>query len=247
MAVVLNEESINSQFNRDSFSKYAKDEIVPILQRLESLDIALLKNYNVYSKKVTADATLADLLRIQGDPAIDLIRVYLAQMQRAPYWNDDIRTDGNTIYITPISEIPNCITEAYERNGMVFSLDTSIGQRYYQISVNGKPANVPVFAIKKELEDHLVNLKVIVRWDSNSFQVEAIGYKFEVRFNEGHHNYAHFHLSNADEELSIKIPDADIIEGETLNKRKIQSWALNNMDHIVDLWNRYHPELPIVL
>ena len=56
---------------------------------------------------------------------------------------------------------------------------------------------------------------------------------------------AHFHLSNADESASLTIPDADIHKGELKNERKAVSWSLQNMDRIVELWNKYHPENPV--
>ncbi len=51
-------------------------------------------------------------------------------------------------------------------------------------------------------------------------------------------------MKNVDHSASLSIPDADIIVGElpSDDKKKIESWALMNMDKIAELWNKFHPE-----
>ena len=242
MEILLNDKSLVGQFSQDKFIEFCTYQLLPILKKIQEMNGQLLKDYETYQKKVTPQFTLNDLLCVKGNPVIDRLKSYIVQLTKEPYWNEDIKTNKNKLYKCIIADIPNCITEAFERDGLLLSFDD---KRFSGISIelicDGTNEYVRNIYNVESLNHHLEELGYIVVWSNNSFLVKSIGYKFEVRFDEGHHNLAHFHMSNADEELSISIPDADIIKGSSRNERKIVTWALSNMDNIVKLWNKTEP------
>lgn len=187
---------------------------------------------------------MLEFIHERGNPIVEKFKSYLVQLSNEdPYWNDSVKTKTDTEYICDIAEIPNCITEAYERKGILFSfMNADYDHKWVSITCDKKRENVRNFTHHAELKEHLKELGLIMSWDSNSFFVNSIGYKFEVRFNEEHHNRAHFHLSNADEQISLSIPDADVLAGKVSNQPKVISWSLQNMKYIVELWNKYHPD-----
>lgn len=246
MEVLLNDESLNGQYTEDEFIEFCKEDLLPILKELEQQGATLLKSYMTFSRKITSEKDVNRIISTRGNPFFDRMRSYLVQLNREPYWEDSISTDLSKEYKCDILDVPNCITEAYARNGMIFSFrDERFCEKLIEIICDENESKVRNITTYDSCRFHLAELGYIVIWSKNSFLVKSIGYKFEIRFNEGHHNIAHFHLSNADEELSISIPDADILEGETVNKRMLISWSLNNMKQIVELWNTIHPEMNV--
>lgn len=244
MEVVFNDHSINCQFTEESFKNYIKNDILPIMKLLSEYDIDILKSYSTYSLDITNDKKLHDFMIMKGDPIIDRFKSKLSELAyKEPYWNNNIQTKDNVEYRCGIDIIPNCITEAYERCGLLFSfIQDNYDCRYIEILCDEQVNTVRNFCVYEALKAHLSDLGYILSWNKNSFYVNSIGYKFEIRFNEGHHNVAHFHLSNANEDASISIPDVDILAGKLSKKQKVESWALQNMDKIIDLWNMCHPE-----
>lgn len=244
MEVLLNDKSIDMQFTEDTFMEYIKDEVLPIMKLLNDKDVILLKEYSTYACMITNEKTVHDLINCKGNPIIDRFKDHLVQLTSvAPFWNDDIKTKTNVQYVCDIKEIPNCITETYERSGTLFSLiNGGYNDSYINLTCNGAKKSIRNFCKLNELKKHFAETGLITLWNSNSFNVDSIGYKFEIRFREDNHNMPHFHLSNANESASISIPDADIIAGGLQKSQKAISWSLRNMENIVALWNQYHPE-----
>ncbi len=249
MDIVLNDKSLDGQFTEHNFWEYMRKEVIPSLQMFEELGCALYKEYNTYNRPVTEDKNLLAFLKMQGNPVADSLKNYLVQLSgRKPFWNDEIKTKEENDYFCKIQEIPNCITEAYERDGMVYSFQNkNFGQMHLDIKCNGIDDKVRNAFNYESARVHLSSLGIIEIWDKNSFYIRDTGYKFEIRFNEENHNIAHFHVSNADFSVSLSIPDADILAGKLPSdmQRKVVSWALKNMGNIVGLWNKTHPEKEI--
>lgn len=246
MDILLNEWSIEGQFTIDSFLDYMQSDVIPSLKLLEQNNCILYKEYTTYSRKITPNKELFDIFKIRGNPIIDELITYLHQISNAePFWNDDVRTKSDVSYSCIISDIPNCITEAYERKGMLFSfLNERFRDKILGLKLDGENIDVRNAYTYNILREHLNELGVINLWDKNSFIIRNTGYQFIIWFNEEHHNIAHFHVKNVDYNASLSIPDADIIAGDlpSDDKKKIESWALMNMDKIVELWNKFHPE-----
>lgn len=247
MDIIVNDKSLCGQFTEESFLEYMQNEMMQIVKMLQEYDCVLYKDYNTYDCMVTTKKKFSDFLRIQGDPIINLLRIILLQLSSEfPYWNDSIKTNDSKKYITSIKEVPNCITEAYERNGMVLSFKhNDFSTIYLKLNCNNENFEVPNIVDYAILQTHFNKLGLLDIWKENSFLITELNYKFEVRFREENHKQAHFHVSNSKYSASFSIPDVDILAGQLKkeDERKIMAWAMRNMKKIVELWNRYHPEL----
>ena len=245
MEVMLNDESINGQFTKESFIDYLIKEVIPILKLLEEQKINLLKSYETYNRKCTSNRTFEDILH-DNHTAITRLKSVLVQLTRDPFWNENVETDMDAMYSCEgydMCDIPNAITEALAREDPVFSFkDGGFDEENIVVTYNGNNVYIKNFYSLCLLEKHLKDLGLIERWESNSFLIESLGYKFEIRLSENNHSRPHFHLSNADDKISISIPDLDILAGSLSNQKVAISWARNNMDKIIELWNEIHPE-----
>lgn len=244
MEAILNDYSLNGQFSEDEFTEYLITDIIPIMKALTIHNIQLLKNETTYSKSIISGKSLAETLRSSSNPAIVRLKSLISQLAYSePYWNSDCRTKDDTHYVCPIEDIPNCITEAYERGAMLFSVRNSDFEgKSIEISCNGKNYDVRNFIDNETLNTHLSELGIIIIWEKNSFRIPQFNLKFEIRFDEHNHKTPHFHLSNADHSISLSIPDADILAGSLPKARVVIAWAVRNMPSIIDLWNKFHPE-----
>lgn len=248
MEVIINDKSLVGQYSEEKLLEYCANELIPILDEIEKLNGSILKEYETYSKHITPELTVSDFLhkKQRTDPIVERLKAYLIQLTCEPYWNTEIRTDNTKTYDCPISVVPNCITEAYERDGLLFSFDCSIFPRpFIEILCNGDNCKVRNFYTYEELLEHLNSLGLINTWTSNSFIEPSLGYLFEVRFREENHKQAHFHMTKGENSISLSIPDCDILAGSTQDTNKIIAWALTNMENIVELWNKYHPDLKV--
>lgn len=246
MEVIINEESLVGQYSEDSFLDYCATELIPILDKAEELNASILKDYGTCIKHVTPQLTIEDFIykNDKRNPIIERLKAYLIQMTREPYWNSTPKTRKDVTYDCQIKDVPNCITEAYERKALLYSFDNSMFSRpFIEILCNGDLSSVRNFYKWNEFYEHLTELNLIVSWNKNSFFVPTLGYLFEVRFREDNHKQAHFHMTKAQDSISLSIPDCDILAGASPDTNKIISWAFKNMDHIIDLWNTYHPDL----
>ena len=242
MEIIVNDKSINKQFNKERFISYCKEELLPIFKELSKHNISILKAHAAYSRKITLNKSIEEFLHIKNNPIIDEIKICLIQITRDSFWEDSVKTNLSKKY--NIEDVPNCLTEAFARNESLLSfIDGGYDEDNIEIICDGEKYIIDNCCTYDQCRNLLKKLGVIIVWDDkNSFLIKTLGYKFEIRFEEGHHSIAHFHLSNQDEALSISIPDADIIKGKSRKKREIISWALANMDNIKNLWNKYHPE-----
>ena len=201
MEVLLNDESLNGQYTEEEFIEFCKNDLLPILSELDQYGMTLLKAYSTYSKMITSSESVRSILQIRGNPVLDRMKCYLVQLTKDPFWENSIKTDLTLKYEGCISDVPNCFTEAYARDGLLLSFsDERFLEKWLDIICDEKVSKIRNIGTYDSCCFHLSELGYIVIWEKNSFFIKDIGYKFEVRFNEGHHNIAHFHLSNADEE-----------------------------------------------
>jgi hypothetical protein len=188
--------------------------------------------------------SIEELMRIQGNPAISALRVYLLKLANDnPFWNNDIKTSSQKQYKSDIQGVPNCITEAYERKGIVLSFSkANFSNEELILYVDNIKEKVLNASTLTQMKTHFEILGLLSPWKENSFIIKKYNVKFEIRYKEEHHNIKHFHLSTNDFAASISIPDADIIAGELPPglKSKLISWSLCNMDKISELWNQIH-------
>ena len=125
MQLILNDYSLNGQFEsiEDDFAEYFINVMLPIMEILTEKNIALLKKSDFYSRKITQNETIYDVLRRANDPIFTKWKRYIVQMAfDEPYWDSNPKTKEDIEYLTPaLDESPNCFSEAIERNITLFS------------------------------------------------------------------------------------------------------------------------------
>ena len=125
MEFVFNDYSLNGQFEDiEGFLEWFHHELKHILNYSIDKKIPLLKKSDFYSRKITKDKTLSDVLQINGDPLVSQIKSYIIKMAfTEPYWDLDIKTQSSIDYKCPYcDDIPNCFTEAVERGQVLLSV-----------------------------------------------------------------------------------------------------------------------------
>lgn len=125
MDIILNDYSLDGKFDDlDSFIEWFNVEFKNILDYLIEKHYRLLKKSDLYLRKITAQKSLLEILNISGDPAITRIKLYIQKMAfREPYWDNELKTNLDIDYFCPMdNDIPNCFTEAIERDKVVISL-----------------------------------------------------------------------------------------------------------------------------
>lgn len=85
--------------------------------------LSFLKKTDFYSKNITQQYTVHDLLCQTNNPIATAWKSHIIQMAFSePYWDNDIATQAEVTYGYPVSaEEPNCFTEAIERNAAMIS------------------------------------------------------------------------------------------------------------------------------
>ena len=60
------------------------------------------------------------------------------------------------------------------------------------------------------------------------------------------HNLPHFHADGPDRSSVFAIDSLDEIGGDLRNKevKKVQAWAKENIDLLIDIWNDCNPDRP---
>lgn len=124
MNIIFNDNSLAGQYcDLDDFVEDLNNLFLPMLMYAKKFKLEILKSYNTYSRYVTPTISLSSILNSYGSAEITAIKSYLVELSsQDPYWNDDIKTDASSQYECIFtSEIPNCFTEALERDGGLIS------------------------------------------------------------------------------------------------------------------------------
>lgn len=127
MDVILNEYSLNGQFESiEEFVLWIRNEWMEMFDYFLQKKVAIYKKSNFYSNKVTKDETLRDLLKMRGDPLIAKIKSFIINSAYSdPYWDteDNCKSkQGNTYKCPNDNDLPNCFSEAIERDRTVLSI-----------------------------------------------------------------------------------------------------------------------------
>ena len=61
------------------------------------------------------------------------------------------------------------------------------------------------------------------------------------------HKRPHFHAVGPDDNIVVGLPLLDIIEGSIAprDKDRVLSWAAENLESLIDSWNREDPTIPV--
>lgn len=169
MEVLLNDLSIAGQFSTvDDFIENLASDVLPILKKSRELGFAFLSKTTTYNLHVTECLTLYDLLANKHNsmsyPEVSYLKSTIANMIYDPYWDDKlVKTDISSSYELPHDcEIPNCITETFERAGILISLrHDDFLCKYISLRKNGIEENVRNSASVPIFHEHLIMLKYI--------------------------------------------------------------------------------------
>lgn len=126
MEIIINDFSLDSQFlNTEEFLDSLNDITLPMLDRLQGLQIKVLSSHNSYGLLVTEEKTLYDMMTIKGSAEIRKFKRRLQELLfDDPFWNDDIKSI-NEIYDCEFTELKSqhCLAEALEREIPVLSFE----------------------------------------------------------------------------------------------------------------------------
>lgn len=245
MDIILNDKSLNGQFKCiEDFTEVIIETFLPILKEMEQRKYEIYKRVDTYQLYITSDTVLQDFLKIKGDAVIQKLKRTLAQLYSTdPFWNLEPRTKRDIVYQCKYErDIPNCFTETVERNGLLLSFQhEDFIESFLEIERDGIPNKIRNTYNILQFHYHLDDLGIVDIWKDNSFII-LDKYKFEIRFEESHHNKAHFHVSMSENSISISIPELEILAGGLgkNNEKIIMNWAENNIEKIKTLWMKIH-------
>lgn len=125
MELILNEFSLAGQFEslEEDFLKYFKTELKPMLDVIAEQGVKILKKTDFYDCKITKDISILQLLNQVNSPLATILKSYIVKVAfEQPFWDEDVCTCEGTEYQYPVeSDIPNCFTEAVERQIPMYS------------------------------------------------------------------------------------------------------------------------------
>lgn len=148
MDIVLNDYAFEGQFeSTESFALWIQREWIKIFDFLTEHEIALYKKSDFYSRNITADKTIRDLLKTTNDPIISKIKTFIIQSAFSePYWDmpSVMKTDLRNTYSCPFQEeLPNCFSESIERDKVILSVKNEhFSESHYQYLKNEKSGSI---------------------------------------------------------------------------------------------------------
>lgn len=174
MDIVLNDYSLNGQFTTtDDFALWIHREWIQMFDYFLEKKIALYKKSDFYSRYITKDKTIYDLLQISGDPIVTKIKSFIINSAfTEPYWDEagisktDLSSTYNCIHD---EELPNCFSEAIERDKTVISIkNEEYLESFYLCNKNGKEEKI----------DNIIEFNSFLSWLLNS-DISDVKYVFE--------------------------------------------------------------------
>lgn len=131
MDVVINDFSLDGQFkDAEDFFDMLVEETLPAFRSLADHNCELLSSFETYNRKVSANLTLFDVLTkgpYRGYPEATKLKSFLASCTSDPFWANAPQTDIRlkyTINGEVVETVPNCFTEAFARDNILFSFQS---------------------------------------------------------------------------------------------------------------------------
>lgn len=123
MEVLINELSLDGQFNSENEFFDNFDQVLEIIKLLEVLHFSILKEYMLFNAPITYNYRFNDFLTLRNDRARKMKRVLSKLSQNPPYWNDTQKHDCNKDnYLYQSQDICNTsLAESCERDKMIVS------------------------------------------------------------------------------------------------------------------------------
>ncbi len=127
MEVLINELSLDGQFNNENEFFDNFDHVLEVIKLLEVLHFSILKEYMLFNAPITHNYRFNDFLTLRNDRARKMKRVLSKLSQNPPYWNETQKhnCDKNN-YLYQSQDICNTsLAESCERDKMVVSFKHS--------------------------------------------------------------------------------------------------------------------------
>ncbi len=184
MGVVLNELSLDGQFqNIDDFSENLK-EIIEIIKNLKNLGIAVFIHSDIYSNQrlITKNVSFLDFFNSS--------RLYLGTrfkqlLLNSQYWDASPLYDENDEYISDIPNFscPNAITEACERRKEIISFkhDKYFNSEIVSIIKNKTKIEIINFLTHTQMLDYYYSLGM---YSNNELEYCKLRFKNKLDFSD---------------------------------------------------------------
>lgn len=189
MDFVINEYALDGQFETiEVFVDWIYEEWLPVMELLIKKQHAIYKKTDIYSRNITRQYTLQDVLRKEkNNPVITAIKLFLVKSAyEPPYWDEEkvIKTDLRNTYVCPHdTELPNCFSEAIERDGFLLSVYNS----------NFICETIPYF--KNDVPGEIINLvdrnsilRLLLTYENTEIRFVFEHYKFNRKVSFAEHN-----------------------------------------------------------
>lgn len=191
MDICVNEWSLHNQFkDYDQFAENAIKIVFPCLEFAYKNNYSFWISEDLSERKVYEDKTFNELFLQKGDIVVYKIKQYILKfLGSSNYWSLEPKSDVSASYTCPFEEpTPNSLTEAAERDRVVFSFPMSCyNQNTYSILKNGTEISVYNFVELKEFYDILFQDNKINAYEFlclNSYkQFELHGSRIKEYFN----------------------------------------------------------------
>ena len=237
MDLIFNDCSLDGQYPTiQDFLECLRKNIIPCLEIAKRKKIPLFKSCETYSRKVSPDKTLHDLLNIRGNAVLVKFKSQIVSLQTEPYWNETLKN-------------PNCFFEALSRKSPVLSFVPSrYEQKNIAVKINGEEKTIVNAFDKSSFIEALSVFSVINL--SNSFSILGFPrYEYEIRIKEPSNHIPHFHvLVDKRSSASVSLVDFKILKSELSQKKWVEvfseaiSLIEQNKEDYLDIWFYYHPK-----
>lgn len=214
MSVIINDFSLDGQFKEiETFIESLFDNMIPMLDILESLNIQMLSSYSIYDLKVTENTKLYDIIKIKGVPEIVKFKKQLNELFfDEPFWESEPLSDNSSVYECEFSDKTNihCLAEALERKNPVLSFEHDyFKQGVIVIKKDGADSTINNLYSKESLIENFREVGII---DSLKYLLLKHNLKDSFGLSLGK-NY----FKDLCEETNLKEDDIDVII-EDINK-----------------------------
>lgn len=122
MEILINELSLDGQFNDEEEFLDNFDSILKIVKLIELLNFSLLKECMLFDRNITASFKLADFAKSKKDRARKFKSLLLKLTNNPPYWNENQKHNCSNVYQYNGKNIcDTSLAESCERDKIVLS------------------------------------------------------------------------------------------------------------------------------
>ncbi|MDK2082907.1 hypothetical protein PT502_03740 [Aliarcobacter butzleri] len=122
MEILINELSLDGQFNDEEEFLDNFDSILKIVKLIELLNFSLLKEYMLFDRNITANFKLVDFSKSKNDRARKFKSFLLKLAQNPPFWNIDKKHNCSDVYQYSSKNIcDTSLAESCERDKIILS------------------------------------------------------------------------------------------------------------------------------